>query len=480
MKKEIRKTKIIATLGPSSDKKNNLEKIIISGINAVRLNFSHGNYKDHILRAKKVRFIAKKLKKYISIIGDLQGPKIRLSTFYKKKIFLISGKKFILDSRIKPKKGTEKIVGIDYKNLPNDILPGDILLLDDGKIQLKTLKTNKKYIVTKVIVGGEISDNKGINKLGGGLSAKSLTKKDKKDILLAAKIKVDYLAISFPRTGDDIKYAKKLLYKAGSNAKIIAKIERAEAVSSKKSMDDIISSSDVIMVARGDLAIEIGDSELARVQKEIIFRAKKYNKIVITATQMMESMIKNPIPTRAEVMDISNAVLDGSDAVMLSAETASGKYPVETVRAMSNICKGSEKIYKNKFKNCLKKNIKDFQKIFILSIAYTTNYLNKISSIIITVSSKKIIRIISNISLNIPIFVLSNNKYLLNIITLYRGVIPIFFNKKINDLKSLNKSLFFLKKEKYLFTGDLSIIIRNEKLENIKKNFYNINIINID
>ncbi|MGL4415934.1 MAG: pyruvate kinase, partial [Plesiomonas shigelloides] len=309
MSRRLRRTKIVTTLGPATDRDNNLEKIIAAGANVVRLNFSHGSAEDHLMRANKVREIAAKLGKHVAILGDLQGPKIRVSTFKEGKIFLNVGDKFLLDADLPKGEGDKEQVGIDYKGLPNDVVPGDILLLDDGRVQLKVLEVQGVKVFTEVTVGGPLSNNKGINKLGGGLSAEALTEKDKADIITAAKINVDFLAVSFPRTGEDLNYARRLARDAGCNAKIVAKVERAEAVATDEAMDDVILASDVVMVARGDLGVEIGDPELVGVQKKLIRRARSLNRAVITATQMMESMITNPMPTRAEVMDVANAVL---------------------------------------------------------------------------------------------------------------------------------------------------------------------------
>ena len=331
MSRKLRRTKIVCTMGPATDRDNNLEKIIAAGANVVRMNFSHGTPDDHIERAERVRAIAKKLGKTVAILGDLQGPKIRVSTFKDGKIFLNVGDKFILDAELPKGEGNQEAVGLDYKTLPQDVVPGDILLLDDGRVQLKVLSTEGAKVFTEVTVGGPLSNNKGINKLGGGLSADALTEKDKADIITAARIGVDYLAVSFPRSSADLNYARELAKQAGLDAKIVAKVERAETVVDEAAMDDIILASDVIMVARGDLGVEIGDPALVGVQKKLIRRSRQLNRAVITATQMMESMISNPMPTRAEVMDVANAVLDGTDAVMLSAETAAGQYPAETV-----------------------------------------------------------------------------------------------------------------------------------------------------
>ena len=337
-----RRTKIVATLGPATEDRETLKNVLAAGVNVVRLNFSHGTAEDHIQRAETVREVAKELGIYVGILGDLQGPKIRVSTFKDGPIKLAIGDKFELDATLAKGEGCQEKVGIDYKKLPEDVSEGDILLLDDGRVQLKVLKTDGPSVFTEVTVGGPLSNNKGINRQGGGLTAPALTDKDKEDIKTAAKINVDFLAVSFPRDAADMREARLLAQEAGCDARLVSKIERAEAVNDDKVLDDIILASDVVMVARGDLGVEIGDAALVGKQKHIIARSRQLNRVVITATQMMETMIEQPMPTRAEVMDVANAVLDGTDAVMLSAETAAGKYPVETVKAMSEVCLGAE------------------------------------------------------------------------------------------------------------------------------------------
>ena len=275
MSRRLRRTKIVTTLGPATDRDNNLEKVIAAGANVVRMNFSHGTPEDHQLRADKVREIAAKLGRHVAILGDLQGPKIRVSTFKEGKVFLNIGDKFLLDANLGKGEGDKEKVGIDYKGLPADVVPGDILLLDDGRVQLKVLEVQGMKVFTEVTVGGPLSNNKGINKLGGGLSAEALTDKDKADIVTAAKIGVDYLAVSFPRCGEDLNYARRLARDAGCDAKIVAKVERAEAVCDQDAMDDVILASDVVMVARGDLGVEIGDPELVGIQKALIRRARQ-------------------------------------------------------------------------------------------------------------------------------------------------------------------------------------------------------------
>jgi len=333
-----RHTKIVATLGPASSSPEVLERLVLAGIDVVRMNFSHGSSEDHLARATAVREIAGRLGRTVGILGDLQGPKIRVGRFADGKITLTVGDPFILDARCQV--GNQERVGLDYKDLPKDVKPGDILLLDDGRLKLEVETVRANEIRTRVLVGGELSNNKGINRQGGGLTAPALTAKDMEDIRTAAQIGVDFVAVSFPKAAADMHVARQLLRAAGSSAMLIAKIERVEAI---ENLDEILEASDGIMVARGDLAVEVGDATVPALQKKMIRMARDRNKLTITATQMMESMINSPVPTRAEVSDVANAVLDGTDAVMLSAETASGKYPVETVESMARVCVEAER-----------------------------------------------------------------------------------------------------------------------------------------
>lgn len=465
MLEQLRRTKIIATLGPATDKSNNLEKIIVSGANIVRLNFSHGKRTEHFIRAKKVREIASKLNTYVAILGDLQGPKIRISTFQSDKIYLKSGDNFLIDAMMtNNNKDSQKCVGVDYEELARDVYPEDLLLLDDGRIQLKVIKIHDTKIYTKVIIGGMLYNNKGLNKLGGGLAAKVLTKKDKIDIITAAQIGVDYLAISFPRSSIDLNYARKLIVDAGGHAKIISKIERAEVVASDETIDDIIYASDAVMVARGDLGVEIGEPELVGVQKKIIQRARTLNRAVITATQMMESMVHNSIPTRAEVMDVANAVLDGTDAVMLSAETATGQYPSETVAAMANVCLGAEKISNINFLADIsqKKKFNNIEEAIAISAMYTANHLIGVSAIIALTELESTTLLMSRINSKLPIFALSQHKHTLNIVTLYKGVIPIYFNRTGNNVIDAKYASNLLREKGLLLSGELVVVIQND------------------
>ncbi|MDQ5850310.1 MAG: pyruvate kinase, partial [Pseudomonadota bacterium] len=335
-----RSTKIVATLGPASSDPAILERMIRAGVDVVRLNFSHGTAQDHENRANLVKQLSAKVERTVAIMCDLQGPKIRVGKFKDGKVTLEKGQRFVLDAGLAI--GDGERAGLDYKELPRDVEPGAVLLLDDGKIVLEVTDVRGEEVGTRVRHGGVLSNNKGINRQGGGLTAPALTGKDMEDIRTAAKIQADYLAVSFPKTGADMYMARELMRTAGGKAFLIAKIERAEAVG-ESALLDIMRGSDGIMVARGDLAVEVGDASVPALQKKMIRLAREQNKLTITATQMMESMISSPVPTRAEVSDVANAVLDGTDAVMLSAETATGKFPVETVAAMARVCLEAEK-----------------------------------------------------------------------------------------------------------------------------------------
>ena len=333
-----RSTKIVATLGPACSKPDVLRQMLSAGVDVVRLNFSHGSAKDHVALATLVRDVARALGREVAIMADLQGPKIRIGKFADGKVELVPGARFILDAECE--RGDATRVGLDYRELVQDVGPGSMLLLDDGLIKLEVESVEGPRITTRVILGGMLSNNKGINRMGGGLSAPALTTKDMDDVKTAAQLHADYLAVSFPKSKEDMYMARQLMRAAGGRAMLIAKIERAEAI---PALDEIIDASDGIMVARGDLAVEVGNAAVPGLQKRMLRAARERNKLTITATQMMESMIHNAVPTRAEVSDVANAVLDGTDAVMLSAETAAGRYPVETVETMAQICVEAEK-----------------------------------------------------------------------------------------------------------------------------------------
>ena len=354
-----RRTKIVATLGPSTDDPKVLDGMIQAGVDVVRVNFSHGTPEEHLRRAENVRNRARAHGRQVGVLADLQGPKIRIARFTDDKVVLQEGARFILDAALDVEAGNQERVGLTYKALTDDVKRGDTLLLDDGAVVLWVEEVTGAEIETRVVVGGTLSDNKGINLQGGGLSAQSLTEKDRADIRVAADMQADYVAVSFPRSADDINEARELLYRAGGHGGIVAKIERAEAM---QALNEIIEASDAVMIARGDLGVEIGDAELPAVQKRIIRIARTMDRVVITATQMMQSMIENPIPTRAEVLDVANAVLDGTDAVMLSAETAIGKHPVKVIEAMNRICLGAERHFETEGGDCTTLNVR-FERI---------------------------------------------------------------------------------------------------------------------
>jgi len=416
-----RQTKIIATLGPSTSSRKTIEGLIDAGVDLVRLNFSHGDKNSHIERAKLVRQIAEEKHYHVGIVGDLQGPKIRITRFKDSKVILKNGSTFTIDESHPENEGNEEIIGTTYKNLSKEVNSDDLLLLDDGRIELKVEKIVNSQIITKVIHGGLLYSSKGLNRQGGGLSASAISDKDLSDIEVAAKIGVDYLAVSFAREAKDINRARELLRDAGNNGGIIAKIERSEAL---ENIDEIIDTADAIMIARGDLGVEIGDAQLPAVQKNLIKKARKKDKVVITATQMMESMITNSIPTRAEVFDVANAVIDGTDAVMLSSETAMGDHPVEAIEAMSRICIGSEgqSPISSKGINYSIENIK-VDRAIAMACMLTADNLNAVAIAALTESGSTALWM-SRINHSVPIFALTTHTGTLRKVTLYRGVYP--------------------------------------------------------
>ena len=445
-----RRTKILATLGPSTDKTNVLKGILDAGVNVVRINFSHNNEKEHLARIAQVREYEKENDVFIGVMMDLQGPKIRIASFKSGKIELNNGGQFTLDAGLPESDGDEGSVGLAYKELPNDLSIGNTLLLDDGKIILQVDEISGKKIKTKVIQGGALSNNKGINLRGGGLSASALTEKDKQDIVTAAKADADYVAISFPVNADDVRETKRLLEEAGSNASVIAKIERAESLQDEV-ITEIIQEAAGIMVARGDLGVEIGDPQLPAQQKRLILLARANDRFVITATQMLESMILSPIPTRAEVFDVANAVLDGTDAVMLSAETAIGKNPIKAVKTMSDVCIEAEKSPTAKVSHHrLHEDFEGIDETIAMSSMYAANHLGAKVVATLTQTGKTALWM-SRISSNISIFAMSDNYKTLKKVTIYRGVYPCYIEKNSaddwNDVNSkvieslLNKSV---------------------------------------
>ncbi|MFM9913565.1 MAG: pyruvate kinase [Methylophilaceae bacterium] len=454
-----RKTKIIATIGPASSSREVLERMIDAGVDLVRLNFSHGTAEQHIAIANLVREIAAGLRRPIGVLCDLQGPKIRIGKFENGKITLKIGDKFILDANCKL--GNQDRVGLDYKLLTDDVEAGAVLVLDDGRMVMTVDDVRGDEIFCTVNQNGELSNNKGINRQGGGLSAAALTEKDREDIKTAAAMEADYVAVSFPRSAADIELARRLVRKAGGYASIVAKIERAEAV---EALAEIIEVSDAIMVARGDLGVEVGDAAVPGLQKRMIREARIRNKLVITATQMMESMISSPIPTRAEVSDVANAVLDGTDAVMLSAESAVGKYPVETVIAVDRVCLEAERDFDNHALHVEADSVERADEAIALAAIYTANRL-KVDAIASLTQSGTTAKLMSRGNILPPIFALSPEKETRRKLTLYRGVYPLLFEEKSKDRDViLQAAEDDLRKRGAVKNGDLILLTIGEPI----------------
>ncbi|KXB31905.1 pyruvate kinase [Dechloromonas denitrificans] len=423
-----RHTKIVATLGPASSTPEILERMVQAGIDVVRMNFSHGTADDHKARAEGIRAAAAKHGRTVGILGDLQGPKIRVGKFESGKITLVGDEKFILDAQCTL--GNQERVGLDYKDLPKDVVFGDILLLDDGRLKLEVTGVRGQEIHTRVLVGGELSNNKGINRQGGGLTAPALTAKDMDDIKTAALIGVDFVAVSFPKSAADMYMARQLLRAAGSTAVLIAKIERVEAITN---LAEILDASDGIMVARGDLAVEVGDATVPALQKKMIRMARDKNKLTITATQMMESMITSPVPTRAEVSDVANAVLDGTDAVMLSAETAAGKYPVEVVESMARICVEAERSAEVTLdREFLDRVFTRIDQSIAMAAIWTAHHL-KVKAIAALTQSGSTALWMSRLNCGVPIYALTPDAESVGRMVLYRGVSPLSMKQQHTD-----------------------------------------------
>ena len=423
-RQEFRRTKIIATLGPATDSEDTICSMIEAGMNVARINFSHGPSDEQIARAEMVRKCAISMKKYVGILADLQGPKIRIGQFKNGPVQLNSGSPFILDAELDDEQGDENQVGISYKQLPRDVKSGNLLFLGDGDISLRVEKVTGSRIHTLVEMAGELSNNKGINLQGGGLSAPALTDKDHRDIRTAGEMQADFLALSFVRTGVDVQVGRELFKAAGGSGKMIAKIERTEAI---ENITDIIEATDAVMLARGDLGIEIGDHELPGVQKRIIKQARVNNRVAIVATQMMQSMVDSPIPTRAEVLDVANAVIDGTDAVMLSAETAIGKHPTKVIKAMKRICLGAEQ-HRLSEKTPLHFGVEGtfgrVDEAIAMASMFVANRFNIVAIIALTESGDTA-KWLSRVLGDIPIYAVSRHISTHRRVTLFGGVYPV-------------------------------------------------------
>ena len=459
-----RATKIVATLGPASSSPEVLDAMLKAGVDVVRLNFSHGKAQDHVDRAQLVRDAAARAGKVVAIMADLQGPKIRVGKFAEGKVMLEPGQPFILDaSRSEP--GDIHGVGLDYKELPRDVRPGDVLLLNDGLIVLTVEAVKGEAVHTLVKLGGELSNNKGINKQGGGLTAPALTAKDMEDIKTAASFQCDYIAVSFPKSATDMEMARQLCNVAGESWKhrpaLIAKIERTEAI---PNLESILKASDGIMVARGDLAVEVGNAAVPALQKRMIKMAREHDKVVITATQMMESMIVNPVPTRAEVSDVANAVLDGTDAVMLSAETAAGKYPIETVEQMANIALEAERAEEVSLDaDFTNKTFGRIDQSIAMGALFTAYHLGCKAIIALTESGSTALWM-SRHKIHVPIFALTAQPISLRKMALYRNVRPLLIPSYSDRDEALQKAEAVLVERGVLRPGDTYAITCGEPM----------------
>jgi len=451
-----RRTKIVATIGPASQSETVIGRLIDSGVNVFRLNFSHGLASNHIDVAKRIRSLSANRNLHVGILADLQGPKIRIGGFSESSVTISRGDSFTLDLDCDENSGDQSCVGLEYKDLCKQVFPGDILLLDDGRIRLEVDEVADRTVSTTVVVGGTLSSRKGINRLGGGLAASALTDKDRADIKSLAEVNPDFVAVSFVSCAEDVKITRALLANEGLTPAIIAKIERAEVVADDQILSAILVEAEGVMVARGDLGVEVGDAALIGIQKNLIARARKMDRVVITATQMMESMISASMPTRAEVFDVANAVLDGTDAVMLSGETAVGEYPVEVVTAMSETCLGAERhptIRSSHHR--VDRKFTSAQETIAMSAIYAANHYADVRGIACLTESGKTPLLMSRLSSGLPIFALSFSAKTLQKLSLARGVIPLYFDFNAYAASEIDsRAITFLKEGGYLQASD--------------------------
>ena len=461
----MKQTKIIATMGPASSDLEMIEKLILAGVNVFRLNFSHGSHAAHATNAANIRRIAAKLVRAVAIMGDLQGPKIRVSKFTNNQVELINNATIILDTQFEGL-GSAELVGVDYKDLANDVEPGNTLLLDDGKITLLVSKVAGTQITCQVRQGGILKNNKGINKLGGGLSAPALTEKDLDDIKFIATQNLDYVAISFPKDENDIQLARLKLAAAGSKAKIVAKMERTEAVF--ENLDAIVKASDGVMVARGDLAVEVGEALVPGLQKKLLRRCSQYHKFSIVATQMLESMITSPVATRAEVSDIANAVLDGTDAVMLSAETASGNFPLQAVETMTRVCTEAEKMMDSNLEaGFAHEKFANIPQTIAMAALFSAYHLEANAIIALTTSGSTALWM-SRVISGIPIYAITDSAQAFNSMAIYRGVFPMFLQHKATESNQhAQEACEFLLAQQILKFGETVIVTMGELISQI-------------
>ncbi len=461
---QLRRTKIVATAGPATDNLEVLTDMMRAGVDVVRINASHGTVEDRRRHLGLVRAAAQRADRCIGVLLDLGGPKIRIECFRAGRVQLADGQAFTLDTNLDAKAGTNAVVGVAYKDLPKDVAAGDTLLLNDGQIILDVERVGTSTIETRVRAGGELSDRKGLNRQGGGISAPAISERDREDIRFAAAEGVDYMAVSFARDAADMQQARSLMRAAGGEARIVAKIERHEAVDN---LSGIIDASDIVMVARGDLGVEMGYAELTGLQKTIIHETRTRNRVVITATQMMESMIQSPVPTRAEVSDVANAVMDGTDAVMLSAETAAGRYPVKAVAAMAQVIEGAEKYqltHPGSRQRMVESEFQGTEEAIARAVMYTASHM-KVRAIVALTESGATPLWMSRIRSDIPVYAFTSHEATRRRVTLYRGVYPVIFDVAGagDSAESLYRALFTrLLELKLVDRRDLVILTKGE------------------
>lgn len=452
-----RRTKVVATLGPATDPPEVLESLLLAGVDVVRCNFSHGTPDDHRRRVEAVRTLAARHRLDVAVAGDLQGPKLRIGRFANGPVTLTAGQDFTLDAGLAEDRGGPDVVGTNYAALPTQVRGGDRLMLSDGLIELEVLRVAGTRVECRVVNGGLLRDAQGLNRRGGGLSAPALTDKDRDDVALAAELDMDYLAVSFVRAASDLERVRGLVQATGGQARLIAKIERAEAV---QALAEVLHAADAVMVARGDLGVEIGDAELPGVQKRIIALARELNRPCITATQMMESMIHSPQPTRAEVSDVANAVLDGTDAVMLSAETAVGEYPVETVQAMDRIILGAERTWQERRTDRpINETTENIDEVIALAAMQAANRLSKVTAIIAMTESGNTPRLMSRLRSGIPIYAFTPYPSSQRRVAILRGVRAIPFDSHAIASDDVNRRAVAILEEMGAVQGGDRVLI---------------------
>ncbi|MCD9086117.1 pyruvate kinase [Stenotrophomonas sp. SY1] len=463
MTERQRRTKILATLGPATDAPGVLDDLFRAGVNVVRLNFSHGDPSGQAKRAADVRAAAQRVGVEVGILADLPGPKIRIERFAEGKVQLKAGDRFDLIASTSAPAGDASQVGVSYLGLPQDVGPGDVLLLDDGLMQLQVVEVQGERIINTVLNDGVLSDRKGLNKQGGGLSLGALTERDKELIGIVAKIGVDFIAVSFCRNAQDMNDARAIAQQHGCDAALVSKIERTEAI---ENLEEIVDASDVVMVARGDLGVEIGDAELPGLQKKIIKASLAQNKVVITATQMLQSMVESPIPTRAEVLDVANSVIDGTDAVMLSAETAAGAYPVKAVEAMARICLGAERQFQTETDfNASPRNLERADQAIAMATMFLSQHVG-VRAIVAMTESGGTARYLSRFRAKSPIYAVTRHDGARRQMALMRDVFPINFDSRgFTPREAARGSIRLLVESGLLEAGDRVVFTSGEHME---------------